>query len=197
METLTSKFVNRLINNNIIKKEDAEIYSYGFKEMIFIILNLITTLFIGALFNKVFEIILFMIMYIAIRVYAGGYHARTKLKCYMFSILMLTSVCYILKINLLQSNFLVVILAIISSILILFLAPVEDENKPLDEIEIKIYTKRTIRNLIIVFSVLSITLIFNKINFSACICISILCNGLVLLFGKINNSIIHSKFFKH
>lgn len=197
MEALTSKFVNRLINNNIIKKEDAEIYSYGFKEMIFIILNLITTLFIGALFNKVFEIILFMIMYIAIRVYSGGYHARTKLKCYMFSILMLTSVCYILKINLLQSNFLVVILAIISSILILFLAPVEDENKPLDEIEIKIYTKRTIRNLIIVFSVLSITLIFNKINLSACICISILCNGLVLLVGKINNSIRHSKFFKH
>ncbi len=194
MEALTSKFVNRLINNNIIKKEDAEIYSYGFKEMIFIILNLITTLFIGALFNKVFGIILFMIMYIAIRVYAGGYHARTKLKCYMFSILMLTSVCYILKLNLLQSNFLLVILSIISSILILFLAPVEDENKPLDEIEIKIYTKRTIRNLIIVFSVLGITLIFNKTNLSACICISLLCNGLVLLVGKINNSIRYKNF---
>lgn len=195
METLTSKFINRLINNNIIKKEEAEIYSYGFKEMIFIILNLITTLFIGVLFNKVFEIILFMIMYIAIRVYAGGYHARTKLKCYMFSILMLTSVCYILKINLLQSKFLVLILSIASSFLILFLAPVEDENKPLDKIEIKIYTKRTIRNLIIVFGILIIALIFNKISFSACICISLLCNGLVLLIGKINNSIRH-KYFK-
>lgn len=195
METLTSKFINRLINNNIIKKEEAEIYSYGFKEMIFIILNLITTLFIGVLFNKVFEIILFMIMYIAIRVYAGGYHARTKLKCYMFSILMLTSVCYILKINLLQSKFLVLILSIASSFLILFLAPVEDENKPLDKIEIKIYTKRTIRNLIIVFGILIIALIFNKISFSACICISLLCNGLVLLIGKINNSIRY-KYFK-
>lgn len=195
METLTSKFINRLINNNIIKKEEAEIYSYGFKEMIFIILNLITTLFIGVLFNKVFEIILFMIMYIAIRVYAGGYHARTKLKCYMFSILMLTIVCYILKINLLQSKFLVLILSIASSFLILFLAPVEDENKPLDKIEIKIYTKRTIRNLIIVFGILIIALIFNKISFSACICISLLCNGLVLLIGKINNSIRY-KYFK-
>ncbi|MFR4987518.1 MAG: accessory gene regulator ArgB-like protein [Lachnospirales bacterium] len=195
METLTSKFINRLINNNIIKKEEAEIYSYGFKEMIFIILNLITTLFIGVLFNKVFEIILFMIMYIAIRVYAGGYHARTKLKCYMFSILMLTIVCYILKINLLQSKFLVLTLSIVSSFLILFLAPVEDENKPLDKIEIKIYTKRTIRNLIIVFCVLTIALIFNKISFSACICISLLCNGLVLLIGKINNSIRY-KYFK-
>ncbi|WP_317368847.1 hypothetical protein [uncultured Tyzzerella sp.] len=38
METITLKFVNMLINNNTIKKEDAEIYIYGFKEMIFITL---------------------------------------------------------------------------------------------------------------------------------------------------------------
>lgn len=189
MENLTTKFVNILINNNIIKKEDAEIYSYGFKEMIFIIINVITTLFIGLIFNKVFEVILFMITYIPIRVYAGGYHARTKLRCYIFSVLMLISVCYILKLYLLKSYLLIVILSIISSSMILYLAPVEDKNKPLDEIEIKVYTKRTIRNLIILLIALCITLIFNKINLSSCICISLLCNGIMLIIGKINNSI--------
>ena len=54
MEMLAIKFVNILINNNIIKKEDAEIYSYGFKEMIFITLNVLTTIFIGLIFNKMF-----------------------------------------------------------------------------------------------------------------------------------------------
>ena len=189
MESLTTKFVNKLINSNIIKKEDSEIYSYGFKEMLFITINIITTIFIGLIFNKVFEIILFMITYSAIRVYAGGYHARTKPKCYIFSVLMLISVCYILKLNLLNSYLLIVILTIISSGIILYLAPVEDENKPLDEIEIKVYTKRTVRNLIIVLVVLGITLMFNKINISVCICISLLCNGTMLILGKINNSI--------
>ena len=189
MESLTTKFVNKLINSNIIKKEDSEIYSYGFKEMLFITLNIITTLFIGLIFNKIFEIILFMITYSSIRVYAGGYHARTKLRCYIFSVLMLISVCYILKLNLLNSYLLIVILTIISSCIILYLAPVEDKNKPLDKIEIKVYTKRTIRNLIILLIALCITLIFNKINLSACICISLLCNGIMLILGKINNSI--------
>ena len=189
MEVLTKRLINNLINNNIIKKEDEEIYSYGFKQMIFIFLNLITIIFIGVLLNKLFESILFMTMYIPIRVYAGGYHSRTKLRCYIFSILMLISVLYILKLGLLKSYLLIVILAIISSSIILYLAPVEDENKPLDEIEIKVYTKRTMRNLIIILIALCITLIFNKINLSACICISLLCNTIMLILGKINNSI--------
>ncbi len=189
MEVLTQKLISSLIDNNIIKKEDAEIYSYGLKQMIFIALNLITTIFIGLIFNKMFEVILFMVTYIPIRVYAGGYHARTKLKCYIFSVLMLISVCYILKLDLLKSYLSIGILAIISSAIILYLAPIEDKNKTLDEIEIKVYKKRTIRNLVIILIVLCTTLIFNKINLSACICISLLCNGIMLMLGKINNSI--------
>ena len=189
MEVLTQKLISSLIDNNIIKKEGAEIYSYGLKQMIFIALNLITTIFIGLIFNKMFEVILFMVTYIPIRVYAGGYHARTKLKCYIFSVLMLISVCYILKLDLLKSYLSIGILAIISSAIILYLAPIEDKNKTLDEIEIKVYKKRTIRNLVIILIVLCTTLIFNKINLSACICISLLCNGIMLMLGKINNSI--------
>lgn len=189
MESLITKFVDILINNNIIKKEDAEIYSYGFKEMIFLLINTITTIFIGLIFNKVFEVILFMITYIPIRVYAGGYHARTKLGCYIFSVLMLISICYTLKLGLLKSYLLIIILSIISSGVILFLAPAPDKNKLLDEIEIKVYKKRAIRNLIIVLSILCITLIFNKMNVSFCICISLLCNGMMLILGKINNSV--------
>ncbi|WP_317368913.1 accessory gene regulator B family protein [uncultured Tyzzerella sp.] len=189
MEVLTKRLINNLINNNIIKKEDEEIYSYGFNQIVFVALNLITTLVIGVVFNKTFESILFMFTYIPIRVYAGGYHARTKLGCYIFSVLMLISVCYILKLNLLQNSLLIIILSIVSSGIILYLAPIEDKNKLLDEIEIKVYKKRTIRNLTIVLIVLCITLIFNKINLSSCIFISLLCNGIMLMLGKISNSV--------
>ena len=43
-----------------------------------------------------------MVTYIPIRVYAGGYHARINLRCYIFSVLMLIGVSYTLKFNLLQ-----------------------------------------------------------------------------------------------
>ena len=99
---------------------------------------------------------------------------------YIFCINVNKCTVYI-KIKFIKNYLLIVILAIISSSTILYLVPVEDKNKPLDEIEIEAYTKRTIRNLIIVLIVLCITLIFNKINLSACICISLLCNTLRLI----------------
>ncbi len=88
-----------------------------------------------------------------------------------------------IKIKFIQNNLLIIVLSIISSVIILALAPIEDENKPVDELEIKVYTKRTIRNLSLVLIVLCITLMFNKINLSACICISLLCNGIMLILG--------------
>nr|WP_317360190.1 accessory gene regulator B family protein [uncultured Tyzzerella sp.] len=189
MESLVNRIISTLISNEIIKKEDKEIYSYGLKQMATTILNLITILVLGIIFNMVLESILFTLMYIPVRIYAGGYHCRTPLRCYLYSILQLILVLLALKIQLLTNPMIITIMSIISSIVILSLAPVEDENKPLDEIEIKVYEKRTIRNLIIVLSILCITLIFNKINLSSCICISLLCNGIMLMLGKINNSV--------
>lgn len=61
MKQLTDKFILVLINRNIIKEEDKEIYSYGFNQILFIMLNFITILIIGILFNMLFETIIFII----------------------------------------------------------------------------------------------------------------------------------------
>ena len=164
-------------------------YICGLEQTLVYILNIISMLIIASFFNLVIEGILFTITYTCIRIYAGGYHVRTQLRYYIFYILILITVFFIINLKLIANSIIIAILSIISSGIILYLAPVEDENKPLDEIEIKVYTKRTVRNLIIVLVVLGITLMFNKINISVCICISLLCNGTMLILGKINNSI--------
>ena len=61
MKQLADKFILVLINRNIIKEEDKEIYSYGFNQILFIMLNFITILIIGILFNMLFETIIFII----------------------------------------------------------------------------------------------------------------------------------------
>ena len=196
MKTLTDKFVNNLIVKGIIKDEDKEIYSYGFRQMLVIILNLFTVLVLGIIFNQLIESILFMITYIPIRVYAGGYHARTHIRCYIFSFIMLLVVLYILKIQLISALLTVLILTLISSFTIILLAPIEDENKPLDELETKIYSKRAKRNLLLVILLLCLMLILNKFNLATCICISLVCNIFMLILGKINN-FFRSKYIKN
>ena len=189
MEQLTDKFILALINRNIIKEEDKEIYSYGFNQILFMILNFITILIIGILFNMLFETIIFIITYIPIRIYAGGYHARTQTKCYIFSVFMLISALYIIKLQLMSNILIIILLSIISSIIILSLAPVEDKNKILDEKEIETYRKIAIKNLVIILIFLIVSLILNNIIISSCICISLFYNNIMLIIGKIYNKI--------
>lgn len=187
MKKLTYKFILTLINRNIIEEEDKEIYSYGFNQILFIMLNFITILIIGILFNMLFETIIFMSTYIPIRIYAGGYHARTQTKCYIFSVFMLISALCIIKLQWISNILTLILLSVVCSIIILSLSPVEDKNKILDEKEIEIYKKRTIKNLIIILVFLIVSLILNKITISSYICTSLLFNTIMLIFGKIYN----------
>lgn len=184
---MSTKIINLFINKGLILKDEKELFICAVEQVFAYILNILSMIIIGLILNMLFESILFTIAYIPIRIYAGGYHSKTQFRCYIFSVLMLISVLLILKIE--TINIIIIILiAILSSFIIFSLAPVEDKNKPLDEIEIKVYKKRTIRNLIILILVLFIFFILDKVNLSFCIAISLLCNAIMLILGKIKNS---------
>lgn len=186
---MSEKIINIFIDKGLILKEEKELFICALEQIFAYILNLFSIILIGVVFNMLFEAILFTLTYIPIRIYAGGYHAKTQLRCYIFSVFMLISVLFILKVSI---NVLAIsILAIIGSFIILLLAPVEDKNKPLDDIEIKVYRNRTIRNLIIILLSLIIGLLFNKLVVSFCISISLICNAMMLILGKIKNSILN------
>ena len=132
-----------LEENQIIKSDDRELYVYGFNQGLTILLNLVTTLGIGLLFDCTLQLVVFMVAYIPLRSYAGGYHARTPLKCYIVSIMMLIAVSICLRCIALN-HWWYWILVVLSILLIIFLSPVEDKNKPLDEMEVTVYRKRAI-----------------------------------------------------
>lgn len=132
----------QLEENQIIKSDDRELYVYGLNQGMSILLNIATTLGIGLLFGTVLQLVVFMVAYIPLRSYAGGYHARTPVRCYLISIAMLTIISLLIKyITLVRWVYLIE--TVISSVIIAILSPVADNNKPLDEIEIVVYKKRT------------------------------------------------------
>lgn len=51
-----------------------------------VLINLISTIVIGVIAGNVFESIAFLVFYIPLRSYAGGYHASTPRRCYFISI---------------------------------------------------------------------------------------------------------------
>ncbi|NYB75002.1 accessory gene regulator B family protein [Sedimentibacter hydroxybenzoicus DSM 7310] len=141
MYGVCEKATNLMVQNEIISSEDREIYAYGLRQGFILFINILTTLLIGFVFNKTTETIVFLAAYIPLRIYTGGYHARTQIGCYVFSIVMIISV--LLAIEFIPwTNFICITISIVSALIIYILSPVEDMNKPLDAAEVKVYGKK-------------------------------------------------------
>lgn len=81
----TSNFLtNYFIKNNIISPNNKELYIYGF-QLILSTLSSMLTILLTATFINISYGILFLLFFIPIRFYAGGYHASSYLKCFIYT----------------------------------------------------------------------------------------------------------------
>ncbi|MGN9165753.1 accessory gene regulator ArgB-like protein [Tissierellaceae bacterium HCP3S3_D8] len=180
IEKMTSYFVI----NGIIEDEERDIYSYGLHQGLLIIINIMTAMLIGFIFKGLWEVIIFMMAYIPLRIYGGGYHAKTELRCYFFSVaLIVISLLLIRSIPIVK--FTVLAIASISGVIVYVLAPVEDKNKPLDDIENKVYKRRT--RIILAIEILAVLVLY-ILGFkeaSLVISVAILMLSLMMIGGRL------------
>lgn len=80
-----SNKIARYIFNNDSNEEKIELYGFAIYIVNSSLLHIGTLLVIGWLFGMVVESVIFYVSFIAIRKFAGGYHAMTPLRCYLFS----------------------------------------------------------------------------------------------------------------
>ena len=183
-EALAEKIVRRLRDRQIISKENEELYKYGFNIGLTILINLLSSVLVGVFFGMIFESMIFLMGYIPLRSYAGGYHARTPLRCYFISIfimiLILAFFSYVSLVSLYK------MLLFIGVTVCIILSPVEDENKPLDDDEVRIYRKRSyivLANEVCVWILLS----FVQQRVGRIIPLIIFTESPMLIIGKIKN----------
>ena len=158
----------RLKDNNTIDDEHYEICRYGLQQGFIIILNIVSTVAVGVVFGMLWQAVFFTAIYIPLRSYAGGYHANTALRCYIYSILLMIAVLLAIR-HITIPSFICIIILVISVSVIAMVAPVEDLNKPLDKMEKAVYKKRTI--IISTFEglLLLISLTLNLMQITYCI----------------------------
>lgn len=181
---LADKIAEELIQNCTISVEDKPIFIYGLRQGGYIFLNLTISIVIGLILGMVSQCIIFLIAYIPLRIYAGGYHAKTQSLCNILSIIVL--IIALLFINFTNFNFYIYfIITFLSILIILLLGPVENVNKPLHKIEITVYKKKI---KLILFMEISLTLIFKVLNItqiSKSIVVAIAILTIILLLGKL------------
>jgi len=189
---LSQKIGDDLVRSSVIEAEDAEIYIYGINQILVSVLNVLSALIIGLILGTFFEVMVFMAAYIPLRIFAGGYHAKTPLRCYIFSVVMLIIVSIGMKYLYMEDWVYYVILAA-AALMILVLSPVEDKNKPLDDLEYKVYKRRAVIIFTVEFVICFVFKLVSLCSLFIAIVYSFIILAFMLITGQVKNCVLHSR----
>lgn len=126
----------RLLSKNLqIDDAELDLYELGIEVIVSTIFTSAFILLIGGMLNRLAEAFLFLICFITLRNYSGGYHAKTRMGCFVASIASYFSTdgiaCLIRKIPENVQYFALAAGYFITLVIFYFVAPLENPNKRL------------------------------------------------------------------
>lgn len=145
MRNLSSTIAVMLWEQGVIQEEDVDKCRYGLDVFLSSLLEVISILLIAILLRNFFETLLFFAAFVPLRIYAGGYHADTKLRCYLVSLAvygLFAVIMYMLP----EDSYMVISLAevMITLIITLVYAPVIHYHKKVNKNEFRQFRKISI-----------------------------------------------------
>ena len=121
---------NRLLKKGVITEELKDVYVYGFDLLFSFLISTTIVLTIGIFSRQFIPTIFFMITFILVRRYTGGYHANTYLKCQICTVsFYVLSLLLSIFLNIPIWSFL--ILGVVGILVISLFGPIENPHKPL------------------------------------------------------------------
>lgn len=138
IERIALKITNFIFKNTELDSELLEVYRYGVEITISTLLNVFWIISASAVVSDMLSGVIFLAVFILLRSFVGGYHAKTYFMCNALFLLTYLSVYYI---NSVVSAFIeeelfsriLTILILLEIIPIIAFAPVQHKNKPLSE----------------------------------------------------------------
>ena len=178
----------RLLFRKDTDEEKIELYGFAIYIVISSLLHIETLLVIGWLFNMIVESVIFYVSFIAIRKFAGGYHAMTPLRCYLFStITIFISLLFLQQLFIFSKTItcVFILIALISLICIIVLSPIDSGNKPImNKKEKRVYKIISSINSVVLFFVSLCMLYINK-RYGISIMLGVFFSAVVLIMRVI------------
>ena len=158
----SKSIADKLVQDDIIQETDKIVVEFGLRQLFAVLRSLSITFLISFFLNKVLECVIFLLFFWPLRVYAGGYHAKTSQRCLIISVV---SIFVILELNdrLILSQHIIFIITLLFALIIYKVIPQENTKKKLDIIEYKVYRKRGKCILVIE---LAISIVMHIIDYS-------------------------------
>lgn len=184
ISSISQKIVHSLYRNGEVNETDQELLVYGLTQGIRMCMNILTALVVGLVMGMWWQGLLFMAAFIPVRSFAGGYHAKTPLRCYWYSVGIILVVLYVIRfVGGYQACFDIMTAALAA--MVFFLAPVESKNKPLSGAERTAFRSKARRMLFMVIICAAALRVAGKYQASNCLGAAVTVTGLLVLAGKL------------
>lgn len=181
---------------DVIDEEEKGKSRYGIEIIISTIIGFSVIIILGILLSKTNLAIEYLICIVPIRMYTGGYHAKTYFKCnVVFGLLFLLNILMFQYIVENELEIQLCITTLLSFYIIERFAPVENENKELTSRQKKKYKKISIV-LFIIYYFISILFLSKQIEYGVIILLVLNTVSILILEVKINETILGKEYTK-
>ena len=130
---IAERMADSLARNSIIDESEKELYVYAVYTLVSQVFPLILVMITGALMGKIMEGILFIIPFLCIRKFSGGFHAKHMHTC-IFSSCIICTICIYLT-GVIRYGIMITAAMVAASFSLVLFSPVENENRKLEEDE--------------------------------------------------------------
>lgn len=161
-ELLIDKITYKMAGSNLISSDEIAVYHFGIEVTLLKLLHYISYIVIAVCMNRIFEFCIIFAVFYIFRKNVGGFHAKTRLGCYLFSCTLIAGSLWVTKIAF-NLNIIYIITAV-DIVILHFLAPVQNANRELDEEEIIFFKNRLLVISVIFIAVSVVTVLANKEN---------------------------------
>jgi len=188
MNRILDAIMEKLLKNGYAKEEDAEIVRYGLELTIMKTVTTVFMLITAAILKSFIAVIIFLALYTPMRNCCGGYHSGSRKGCFLISVLILAAVIAASK--LIHDNakpYVSAALLFSGTIVILLIAPTETPTKPFDDIERKVFRKRSLMITSAAVAAAAVAGGFRLNIFMLSISSAVFVTAVLLIAGRVSN----------
>lgn len=131
LNKMATKISSKMLQLGIFSDEMYDIYVYGFELVLSFLFSVAVMLFVGIVTNRIINTILFLLVFITLRSFTGGYHANTYGVCFMVTISVFLVTLLLAEYINISWWYYLFLLSVGLPIIYIF-APIEHHNKPLE-----------------------------------------------------------------
>lgn len=143
---LSEKIAVHLFKKGCIEEDEINIFKYGYSIIIDGVVDFGILFIAGLLLHRFWEVCVYAVVFSTLRQFTGGYHAGSRVRCVLLTLaecmLCAFAPTYIPK----RAAYLFIyISSVVSVLIIIWKAPIENSNKKLDDTLVEKNKKKAVR----------------------------------------------------